>query len=235
MLLLVLILFFFLSVVYIYIYIFIFHRDTSKSSSSSSSSSPLSFCLNPIFQSCLQSALQNENKGTKNNIDPSSVSVSAPVINEEEINEYAQQKWDQILYFMVGATKIVTGSTDYPSSSSSSVLTPPHIDIQTRLINMGLMSSSSSSSSSVITSIGFTFLFKDITSQIWEILLNFIDSITATGKLNERDQALLFLFKLNFLQMGKGYSVDSLTYIQKKLLVDLSHLGIIYLKKVRMG
>lgn len=45
-------------------------------------------------------------------------------------------------------------------------------------------------------------------------------------------EVLNFLFQLGCLELGKDYSIESLSPTQQQMMVDFKHLGLIYQRKV---
>lgn len=81
-----------------------------------------------------------------------------------------------------------------------------------------------------ITNTGFQFLLQDINSQIWTLLLQYLNMIE-DSEIDPVD-VLQFLFMLGNLELGKSYLVSSLTPIQVNTLENLKDYGIVYRRKV---
>ena len=227
--------------------------------------------FNPPFQKSLQDALCNRIDASASAFgggsSDSAASTAAAASDDpdrpslQDLDEYATDKWDAILHYMVGATRA-------PPAVGASKLAGgavPTREVTARLISMGLMeisepSSSSSSSFAAasspaaaasaaaaalaqsskphITPSGFAFLFKDMATQVWDVILTYMDGLdrgTGTGGAGgpastmDRDDALHFLFRLSFLKLGVGYPVRPLTPTQRRLLQDLAAFGLVYL------
>jgi transcription initiation factor TFIIH subunit 4 len=81
-----------------------------------------------------------------------------------------------------------------------------------------------------ITHSGFAFLLQDINSQIWTLLLQYLDHST-TYRMDPVD-VLHFLFMLGSLELGQDYSTSMLTDTQHAMLQDLRDYGIVFQRKV---
>lgn len=127
------------------------------------------------------------------------------------LDSFASQKWEGILHFMVG--------TELSTTPSNSVLS---------LLKLGgLMEGPGTSASKLnITNTGFQFLLQDINAQIWTLLLQYLN---LTQELNmDPVDVLNFIFILGSLELGKGYTVSSLSATQISMLADLKDYGLIY-------
>ena len=76
-----------------------------------------------------------------------------------------------------------------------------------------------------ITSKGFSFLFKSITGQVWDILTNYLKYLSSNMI---KKEAIEFIFRLSFLNVGQGYTMKKLTATQQAMVIDLASYGIIY-------
>mmetsp|Transcript_20044 Transcript_20044/g.32889 ORF Transcript_20044/g.32889 Transcript_20044/m.32889 type:complete len:322 (+) Transcript_20044:640-1605(+) len=77
-----------------------------------------------------------------------------------------------------------------------------------------------------ITNAGFQFLLKDIYTQVWTFMLEYVG--TSELRSTNRDEVLAFLFQLSFLVLGKDYAVDDLSPTQRTLLPDLREFGLVF-------
>jgi len=116
--------------------------------------------------------------------------------------------WEALLRFMIGTP------THMPSENLAELL-----------VRKGLMQLEEDDKLR-ITNVGFKFLLKDTHTQIWTLLLAYIEASEDRGM--DKKEVLSFLFQLSFLTFGKDYPVDRLTETQKKLLQDLREFGILY-------
>lgn len=124
------------------------------------------------------------------------------------LDRFASQKWETILHFMVGS--------ELPSMPSRSVLS---------LLKLGGLMESSGSGFK-ITNSGFQFLLQDVNIQIWTILFEYLN-LTQDLNMDPVD-VLNFIFILGSLELGKAYSVSSLSETQISMLPDLRDYGLVY-------
>lgn len=191
--------------------------------------------LNNNFQQCIRTALFTnitdptlQSIDTSNNNNTNASNTDNKRLSVDQLTIYANNKWESMLHFMVGATAGNTIISD---------------DIQQRLCDMGLMELQVTTTGTgknykkteqyVITSVGFNFLFKDQATQVWDIILAYIDNIalnSTNNNQNNKYHILQFLFRLSFLRVGYKYDTSTLSDIQHKLLIDLSSFGLVYMK-----
>lgn len=223
-------------------------KEEYASASDGSASAPRVryYRLNRSFQKCIRNALFTQmndptlegaeqpaadthtiNDATAVNGDPASGAAKGSparhAISAEQLSTFAQNRWEAMLHFMVGA-----------AAESSK----PPADIQQRLVRMGFMTvqkqtvgkgkSSYTVDQHVITPVGFNFLFKDQSTQVWDLILSYIDTMSSDDEEMNRYEVLQFLFRLSFLRVGYRYDATALTTTQRKLLNDLHSFGLIY-------
>lgn len=157
--------------------------------------------LNESFTSSLSSLL------TGKHIESISKSISTSI---DQLDSFATHQWEIILHFMVG---------NYTHTPSKGVLF--------LLENSNLINSSKSSHN--ITSNGFQFLLQDVQFQLWQLLLQYL----SLSQIRQMDlvEVTSFLFILGTLELGKDYSIDSLTITQQAMLSDLRDYGLIWQRK----
>lgn len=131
----------------------------------------------------------------------------------DTLAQFSKTRWESMLYFMVGETT-VTG--------------PPPLEVQQRLEKTNLMERQEGKL--VVSSEGFRFLFKGLKSQLWEILVTYMNSVDER-KL-DRNEVLTFVFRLSFMKLGQGYPVTALTQAQRIVLQDLALFGFIWQRSV---
>lgn len=132
-------------------------------------------------------------------------------IDVKFLDQFASQKWETILHFMVG--------TELPAVPSKSVLS---------LLKLGgLMEGPGTSAANLkITNSGFQFLLQDVNVQIWTLLLEYLN-LTLDLNMDPVD-VLNFIFILGSLELGKAYSVSGLSETQVSMLPDLRDYGLVY-------
>lgn len=127
----------------------------------------------------------------------------------EVLTQFSKSRWESMLYFMVGELS-VTG--------------PPPLEVQQRLEKTNLMERHDGKL--VVSSEGFRFLFKGLKAQLWEILVTYMNSVDERQL--DRNEVLVFVFRLSFMKLGQGYSVEKLTHAQRVALQDLALFGLIW-------
>lgn len=97
------------------------------------------------------------------------------------------------------------------------------------LVSGGLMERQGTGSQTIITKTGFSFLLQEGNSQIWALLIQYLDTAEELGM--EKTDVLHFLLMLGSLELGQAYSVNTLTVTQRTMLADLRDYGIVYQRK----
>eukprot|EP01104_Vermistella_antarctica_P015791 TRINITY_DN5253_c0_g1_i1.p1 TRINITY_DN5253_c0_g1~~TRINITY_DN5253_c0_g1_i1.p1 ORF type:complete len:487 (-),score=71.72 TRINITY_DN5253_c0_g1_i1:124-1584(-) len=160
---------------------------------------------------------------------------------------YARWSWDRILYFLVGQDPpplpaATAGEEDTRTQNISyglsrqslnevrkmvvSVSADPHDRFIEILIDIGLLMIEASNDSLTLTSSGFQFLLRDLHTQVWTVLLHYIEAVDT----RQQTSVLAFLFYLSFLRLGDRYVVSALPEDQCNILPDLADLGLLYLQ-----
>lgn len=134
----------------------------------------------------------------------------------ESLEKYAIDRWECVLNFLVG------------SPSSREMLTD---DIINLIEYSGLMTVSDHNH--YITPAGFQFLLMDTPSQVWFLILQYLN--TAEERKMNLVETLTFLFEISFANLGKEYSVERLTEGQSRFLQHLRELGLIHQRKRKSG
>ncbi|EGC36839.1 hypothetical protein DICPUDRAFT_31198 [Dictyostelium purpureum] len=169
--------------------------------------------LNPLFQENIKSALVEFDKVIFSN--SSNIKDTNKIPNINDLDNYSKKQWEQVLYFL-------SDDAAQPSKFISDLLLSSNL---TRRDQDGSLS---------ITSDGFKFLLKDVYTQIWTLLIVYLNDLEKKRRegltQGSRNDLLGFLFRLSFLQLGKGYLVGELTELQKEYLICLKQFGLIYMK-----
>ncbi|PWN50800.1 transcription factor Tfb2 [Violaceomyces palustris] len=134
------------------------------------------------------------------------------------LDEYARTKWETILHYMVG-------------SEGSVVPREPVLYLLRRsdLMKKTNETSGGRTSSLGITSRGFQFLLEDVNTQLWHLLLQYLDM--AEERNMDLVEVLGFLFMLGSLELGRDYSTEDLPETQLHMLEDFRDYGLIYQRK----
>ncbi|EXJ84989.1 hypothetical protein A1O3_05664 [Capronia epimyces CBS 606.96] len=142
-----------------------------------------------------------------------------------QLDEYAQQRWEGILGYMVGSSSILL---ETPSTERQAAMQPSLGVIE--LLKAGhlieLSGTYSRGQSAKITKEGFAFVLQDINTQIWALLFLYVDN----AEVFEMDKVdvLSFLFFISSLELGLAYSTTPLDDTQQRCLSDLVAFGIVY-------
>ncbi|SJX62343.1 probable TFB2-TFIIH subunit (transcription/repair factor) [Sporisorium reilianum f. sp. reilianum] len=134
------------------------------------------------------------------------------------LDEYARTKWETILHYMVGS--------DNSSTPREPVL---YLLRRSNLMQPRSTSTSSSSGGLNITSRGFQFLLEDVNTQLWDLLLQYLDM--AEERNMDLVEVLAFLFMLGSLELGRDYSTEELPETQLHMLEDFRDYGLVYQRK----
>ncbi|KPV73961.1 uncharacterized protein RHOBADRAFT_54544 [Rhodotorula graminis WP1] len=138
---------------------------------------------------------------------------AAATVQDDEItvqylDTYAETQWETIQHFMVG---------------SESGAKKPGDKVLGLLAKSGLMLSTTASLRKMrITSKGFQFLLEDVNTQLWDLLLVYLDES------QDLVETIGFLFMLSSLELGRAYLTDSLSRAQLGVLQDLAEYGLVY-------
>ncbi|ETS59826.1 hypothetical protein PaG_06127 [Moesziomyces aphidis] len=131
------------------------------------------------------------------------------------LDDYARTKWETILHYMVGSDKSST----------------PREPVLYLLRRSNLMQSRSAAATASlnITSRGFQFLLEDVNTQLWHLLLQYLDM--AEERNMDLVEVLAFLFMLGSLELGRDYSTEELPETQLHMLEDFRDYGLVYQRK----
>lgn len=132
------------------------------------------------------------------------------------LDDYARQQWEGILHYVVNsASDGMQQVGDGPTSTVKALLeTGKLVERRSRHGGVG------------ITQAGFSFLLQAVNTQVWTLLLIWIENAESTG-LDSVD-VLSFLFMLGSLDLGRAYSTATLTKTQQIMLNQLIDFGLIY-------
>ncbi|KAI9723063.1 MAG: RNA polymerase II transcription factor B 52 kDa subunit, partial [Chrysothrix sp. TS-e1954] len=140
--------------------------------------------------------------------DPDGTKVGAA-----ELDKYARERWDGILYFIVGSTGAIQNSSATISQGSKYLLSLGYF-VETQ------------GASAAITQTGFSFLLQEVNTQIWSLLIVYLEN--AEKLQMDSIEVLSFLFTLGSLEVGQDYSTNTLSPTQLQMLDDLNDMGIVY-------
>ncbi|GAA6054449.1 hypothetical protein JCM3770_007222 [Rhodotorula araucariae] len=124
------------------------------------------------------------------------------------LDNHAEMQWETIQHFMVG---------------SDAGAKKPSQKVLVLLAKSGLMMSPTASLRTMrITSKGFQFLLEDVNTQLWDLLLVYLEES------HDLVETIGFLFMLSSLELGRAYLTDNLSAAQLGVLQDLADYGLIY-------
>ncbi|SCV05746.1 LANO_0H14268g1_1 [Lachancea nothofagi CBS 11611] len=169
---------------------------------------PFMINLNSIFRASFRNALTG---GEVNNSFGNVVEDQNETVQPAMLDQYAANKWESILHFMVG-----TSLTQTPSRNVLS------------LLQHSKLMEENSSGELQITNEGFQFLLQDANAQIWALLLQYL-RLAETLQMDPVD-VLNFIFMLGALELGKAYSDTNLSDTQKIMLQDMRDYGLVFQK-----
>eukprot|EP00808_Paulinella_micropora_P027016 g34080.t1 len=185
--------------------------------------------LNGNFQACLRRALcYDVPRLQDDSLGPDKRAPSAEVLRQE-----ADLKWEQVLYFIVGAAE----SSGVAEDIKQQLLQMRLLELRTVKIRAGGEGSDEDESPQgvayTITQAGYKFLFKSQHAQVWDLILHYLEPENLKKKGLLRHEALQILFKLSFMKVGQDYSREEhvLTPTQQEVLRHLASLGLIYVRK----
>ena len=139
--------------------------------------------------------------------DESAVTVS-------DLDNYARRQWEGVLGYMVGNSGLgIQRDIVNLSKGVKQLLQAGHlVEIRDRRVE--------------ITQDGFAFVLQDVSTQVWHILILYVESSEAIGM--DSVEVLSFIFLLSSLELGKSYQRQNLTSNQIRTLTDLADFGIVY-------
>ncbi|KAL4793812.1 transcription factor Tfb2-domain-containing protein [Aspergillus venezuelensis] len=129
------------------------------------------------------------------------------------LDEYARRQWEGVLGYMVGTSGLGIQRDANLSKGVKQLLQAGHlVEVRDRRVE--------------ITQDGFAFVLQDVGTQVWHILILYVESAEAIGM--NSVEVLSFIFLLSSLELGKSYEKQNLTSNQLRTLTDLADFGIVY-------
>ena len=141
----------------------------------------------------------------------------------EELDDYARLQWEGILGFMVGTS--ILAELQEPGDE----LPPPPqsvIDLLKAGQLIAVRGTASRGQSGSVTKEGFSFVLKNVNTQVWQLLFLYVDH--AEDFEMEKIDVLSFIFFISSLELGLAYSTASLSEKQHMMLAHLLGMGIVY-------
>ncbi|KAL5606556.1 hypothetical protein BROUX41_002959 [Berkeleyomyces rouxiae] len=179
--------------------------------------------LVPTFRNSFREAL--EGSAAHNSFGVSSALPVAAETDTAFLDKYARRRWDDILHYVVNSVGIQDslggGSGAGPKQSVKELL------VAGRLVER--RAGSTGSLGMGITQGGFTFLLQETNSQVWTLLLLWLDAANrASGSGLDAVDMLQFLFMLASMELGRAYDTASLTPERQNMLPFLVDIGLVY-------
>lgn len=131
-----------------------------------------------------------------------------------DLDDYARRQWEGVLGYMVGmSTMGIQKGVVTLSKGVKQLLQACHlVEIRDRRVE--------------ITKDGFAFVLQDVNTQVWHILILYVENAEAIGM--DSVEVLSFLFLLSSLELGQSYEKKHLTTTQLRTLADLTDFGIVF-------
>ena len=139
--------------------------------------------------------------------------VKLEILDPNELENLAREKWDNLLYFIVGAT-------------GTQERIPPSQHIINLLLEMEIVQKQKEGYS--VTNKGYNFLLLPLFSQLWYFIRCYILQLTKHDGPLVAQEALKFCFRLALCLPGHPYAASLLSMEQKVILSDFFQLGLIY-------
>lgn len=184
------------------------------------------FALTPDFAKSLRRALT----GAGDSRSFGQVATHVPDdkrVTVAQLDEYARQRWEGILGYMVGSSAVPLESAGTPTERQAAIQPSPGV---IELLKAGhlieLAGTYSRGQTAKITKEGFAFVLQDINTQIWALLFLYVDNAEVFEM--DKVEVLSFLFFVSSLELGLAYSTTPLDETQQRCLSDLVSFGIVY-------
>jgi len=175
-------------------------------------------------------------------------SRNPPTYNELE--SYTQSSWDSVLHFLVGSDDVNDDRSNNEGHDDDSSIDEPSDAMIQFLTRIGLMqedpdyivgSIRSSSRDAVvplvITSKGYEFMLRDINAQVWQFVLQYMNSLSslhASARDAIRIEVLSFLICLGSTRVGDGYHISVLGKSKeaRQVMKDFGRFGLVFVCRV---
>ncbi|KAL7542215.1 hypothetical protein ACHAXR_011772, partial [Thalassiosira sp. AJA248-18] len=157
----------------------------------------------------------------------------------QELESYTQSSWDSVLHFLVGSDENDRKGPDGDKAGSIEEPTEAMVNFLTRI---GLMQEDPdytgldrSRAPLVITSKGYEFMLRDINAQVWQFVLQYMNSMTHHEMKDAvRMEALSFLICLGSCRVGEGFhsSILGKSKSAKTVMKDFGRFGLLFVCRV---
>lgn len=147
-----------------------------------------------------------------------------------ELELYTQSSWDSVLHFLVGSDEAGRGG-------KGGIEEPPEVMVHF-LTRIGLMQEdpdyNGADAPLVITSKGYEFMLRDTNAQVWQFVLQYLNSMAHHNMKDAiRMEALSFLICLGSCRVGEGYFNSVLASKSARILMkDFARFGLLFVCRV---
>eukprot|EP00051_Salpingoeca_urceolata_P031610 m.12257 g.12257 ORF g.12257 m.12257 type:complete len:477 (+) comp4211_c0_seq2:239-1669(+) len=137
----------------------------------------------------------------------------------QALDEHQTSRWEAVLNFLVGTARLESE------------------DVRNCLYHAGLKTIDAATGAEILTPLGFQFLLQDRRTQLWFYMLHFlrngvyVDSLTKEVAKLDLVEAMEFVFKMSFGQLGECYPSEGLTPTQAAVLRHACEVGLAYRRK----
>ncbi|EER42767.1 TFIIH basal transcription factor complex p52 subunit [Histoplasma capsulatum H143] len=180
-------------------------------SNTTTSDNVRAYTVTDPFSSSLRQALTGGDKQQSFGV-PSLTDDENPM-TVAQLDHYARSQWEGVLGYMVGTSALGVQQAVTLSKGVKQLLQACHlVEVRDRRVE--------------ITKDGFAFVLQDLNTQVWHILILYVENAEQIGM--DSIEVLSFLFVLSSLELGQSYEKKHLTSTQLKTLADLTDFGIVY-------
>ena len=156
--------------------------------------------------------------------------------SRQELEAYTQSSWDSVLHFLVGSDE-----SDRSGMEGEDGVEEPSEAMVQFLTRIGLMQEDPdykgkdrSKAPLVITSKGYEFMLRDINAQVWQFVLQYLNSM-AHHEMKDalRMDALSFLICLGSARVGEGFHINVLgNKTARRVMKDFGRFGLVFVCRV---